>query len=260
MAGCEALETRDPSALGLPRFACYKAGVGRARKASEKMRGEMVWRRLGAGATLLTMAVALGACGSTGDIFKSSALDVFHTSSKATTGSTPTDPGIDTDVDCPEVQIRTGAATLMIGSKPGEGEPAALDLRYQGSIVRTARECHVNAGVMTMKIGIEGRIVTGPAGGPGDVNVPMRIAVVQEGVNPKTIVSKFAQIPVTVTGAVDRVTFTHIDPDLSFPLPQPLGLIDAYVVYIGFDASGAQPERKRPAARAKPVARKKPAG
>ena len=75
----------------------------------------------------------------------------------------------------------------MIGNKPGEVEPAALDMRYQGTIIRTARECHVNAGVMTMKVGVEGRIITGPAGGPGTVDVPLRIAVVKEGVNPKTV-------------------------------------------------------------------------
>ena len=90
--------------------------------------------------------------------------------------------------------MRTGAATLMIGSKPGAGEPSALDLRYQGTIVRTARECRVSAGIMTMKVGIEGRVITGPAGGPGTVDVPLRIAVVQEGINPKTIVSKFVHI------------------------------------------------------------------
>ena len=43
------------------------------------------------------------------------------------------DSGVNADTDCPSVQVRTGAATLMIGSKPGEGEPSALDLRYQGS-------------------------------------------------------------------------------------------------------------------------------
>ena len=131
--------------------------------------------------------------------------------------------------------MRTGAATLLIGSKPGDGEPAALDVRYQGSIIRTARECHVNAGVMTMKVGIEGRIITGPAGGPGTVDVPIRLAVVQEGVTPKAIVSKFAKEQVTITGAVDRATFTHVEPDIAFPLPTPLADIDAYVVYIGFD-------------------------
>lgn len=225
------------------------------------MRGEMSFGRVGAGMTLLLLSVAMTGCGSTGDIFKSSALDVFSSSSKAT-AETPGQPAIDTDVDCPVVQVRTGAATLMIGSKPGEGEPSAMDLRYQGSIVRTARECHVNAGVMTMKVGIEGRVVTGPAGGPGDIVVPIRLAVVQEGVNPKTIVSKFAQIPVSIAGAVDRATFTHIDPDISFPLPQPASLIDNYVVYIGFDPSGMRPEKKpavKPRSRARPSASKKPA-
>jgi len=214
--------------------------------------------------TALAAALALGGCSSTSDIFKSSPLDLFSSSSKATTDNADanTDSGVNADTDCPSVQVRTGAATLMIGSKPGEGEPSALDLRYQGSFVRTARECRVSAGVMTIKVGIEGRIVTGPAGGPGEVVVPLRIAVVQEGPDPKTIVSRFAQIPVQVAGEVDRVNFTHIDPDISFPVPRPIGLIDAYVVYVGFDATAAAQQKKKPAAKPKPAARKpaKPAG
>ena len=156
------------------------------------MRGETNGHggRIGAGAALIAAALALGGCGRTGDMFKSSPLDIFSSSSKATTGTgrVPTPampPSIPTSI-ARASQVRTGAATLMIGSKPGEGEPSALDLRYQGSIVRTARECHVNAGVMTMKVGVEGRVVTGPAGGPGDVDVPLRLAVVQEGPKPES--------------------------------------------------------------------------
>ena len=111
---------------------------------------------------------------------------------------------------------------------------------------------------MTMKIGIEGRVLTGPAGGPGTVDVPLRIAVVQEGVDPKPIVSKFGQETVTLASAIDRATFTHIDSDISFPLPKPIGTIDAYVVYVGFDPLGAQQEKKKPAARSrKPHAKPK---
>ena len=209
-------------------------------------------------AALLGFGLALGGCGTSSNLFSRSSLDVFRTSSKATTGTGDNASAVDTDVECPGVDVRTGAATLMIGSKPGEaGEPAALDLRYQGTIIRTARECHVNAGVMTMKVGIEGRIITGPAGGPGAVDVPLRIAVVQEGPNPKTIVSKFARVPVTVTSAVDRVTFTHVDPDIAFPMPQPLADIDAYVVYVGFDAVSAPPEKKKPAVKPKRGAKPK---
>src|SRR5262249_99011 len=150
------------------------------------------------------------------------------------------------DIECPDVNVRTGAATLMISSKPGEGEASALDLRYQATIIRTARECRGNSGIMTMKGGIEGRVISGPYGGAGPGGGAIRLAVVQEGVDPKTILSKFASVQVDVASAVDRVPFTHIDPDITFPLPKPIADIDAYVVYVGFDPAAAQ-EKKKPA-------------
>lgn len=195
-------------------------------------------------------ALLLAGCGSS-NLFSSSALDLFNTSSKATTADASTGSETATDVECPDVQLRSGAATFMVGSKPGEGEPSALDLRYQGTIVRTARECHVNSGMMTMKVGIEGRVITGPAGGPGTVDIPLRIAVVQEGINPKTITSRFARIQVAIASAVDRVPFVHVDPDISFPMPQRAADIDSYVVYVGFDPAGAQQEKKKPAPKSK---------
>lgn len=220
----------------------------------DKMAGEQIAQavRVTIGATaLLGFSLVLAGCGSS-NLFSTSALDLFSTSSKATTGDTESGTGPATDVECPSVNVRTGAATMMIGSKPGEGEPSAVDLRYQATIIRTARECHVNAGTMTMKVGIEGRVITGPAGGPGTIDVPLRIAVVHEGVNPKPITSRFARVQVTVASAVDRVTFTHIDPEISFPMPQPIADIDAYVVYVGFDPMGAQQEKKKPASKPKP--------
>jgi hypothetical protein len=207
---------------------------------------------------LTVLAFALTGCGSTSDLLKSSPLDMFSSSSKATRDPAPAGaatPISADDIDCPEVQVRTGAATLMIGSKPGEAAPNALDVRYQGSIIRTARECRINAGMMTIKVGIEGRVITGPAGGPGTVDVPLRVAVVQEGVNPKTVATAFGKEVLTVNNSIDRVTFTHIEPDITFPLPQPLGLIDRYVIYVGFDPLGDKPVKKPPVKR-KPVAKK----
>ena len=100
--------------------------------------------------------------------------------------------------------MRTGAATLMIGSKTGEAEPTALDLRYQVTIVRTARECQVNSGIMTMKVGIEGRVITGPAGGPGTIDLPLRLAVVQEGV--KATPSRLATCATNTSGRCGEET------------------------------------------------------
>jgi hypothetical protein len=211
----------------------------------------MRWGPFSRAAAIAGASLLLAACGSTSNYFSGSALDLFSTSSKATqvNAAAPQGPELDTDVPCPDVRIRNGAATLIIGLNPKEQEPSPLQVRYQGSIIRTARECHVAAGTMRMKVGIEGRIITGPAGGPGNVDVPLRIAVVQDGVTPKTIVSNFGKETVTIGQAVDRVTFTHIDDSIVFPLPQPLGLIDAYVVYVGFDPLAAQPEKKKPTPR-----------
>ena len=211
---------------------------------------------MGKGTTKIARAGAAGAaalllagCGSTGNYFSGSALDLFSSSSKATAANAaaPAGPEINTDIECPPVKIRTGAATLSIGMDPKIQEPSPLQVKYQGSIVRTARECHVAGGIMTMKVGVEGRIITGPAGGPGTVDVPVRIAVVQEGVPPRAIVSNFGKETVTLTPEADRASFVRVDDTISFPLPRPLGLIDSYVVYVGFDpASLAPPARKKP--------------
>jgi hypothetical protein len=204
------------------------------------------------------LALLLAGCGSS-NLLSGSSLNIFD-SQKATTdtGSGTGQAAADlADIDCPGVTVRSGASTLMIGGKAtGANDTGALELRYQGTIIRTARECHVAAGIMTMKVGVEGRIITGPAGGPGTVDVPLRVAVVQEGVNPKPITSKFARIPLTVASDNERVTFSHVEQDITFPMPVPAGNIDAYVVYVGFDTMAA-PEKKAPAARRKPAAKPK---
>jgi hypothetical protein len=64
---------------------------------------------------------------------------------------------------------------------PGK-QPVGNDLRYQATISKIARECSVTAGQITARIGIQGRVIAGPAGAPPSVQVPVRVAVVQAGV------------------------------------------------------------------------------
>ena len=200
------------------------------------------------------LALLLAGCGSSGLSSSLSSLNIFDSNKATQTAAADGSTAETEDIECPGVTVRTGASTLTIGDNTKGAESGVLSLRYQGTIIRTARECNVSAGVMTMKVGIEGRIITGPAGGPGEVNVPLRVAVVQEGVNPKPVASKFARVPVTVASDNDRVTFTHVESDISFPMPVPAGDIDTYLVYVGFDTL-TQPEKKPPAAKRKPAAK-----
>ncbi len=157
------------------------------------------------------------------------------------------------DIDCPLIDIREGASTLTI--PPPNGENGAMALKYQGTFVRAARECAVVNGQMVMKIGVQGRIIVGPAGGPGQVEVPLRIAVVESPViGSKTIVTKLIEIPVTVGSNDGFTNFTHIEEGLTFPIPSAAAL-ENYLVYIGFDPIGAQALEKQktnPAPKIKP--------
>ncbi|MGA8077836.1 MAG: hypothetical protein WB868_10670 [Xanthobacteraceae bacterium] len=161
------------------------------------------------------------------------------------------------NVDCPLLDIRQGAGTLTIPPPPPDGSNDAMSLKYQGTFVRAARDCKVVAGQLVMKIGVQGRVIVGPAGGPGSIEVPLRLAVVdQSPAASQTILTKLIIIPVTVASDDTGAIFTHIEDDFAFPLPSSAEL-DNYIVYIGFDPIGAaEAERARP--RPRPAARIKP--
>ncbi|MBV6486341.1 MAG: hypothetical protein H3C55_02585 [Pseudorhodoplanes sp.] len=154
--------------------------------------------------------------------------------------------------DCPPVEIRQGASTLSVTA--ASRDPATAELRYQGTIAQTARECRVAGPTLTIKVGVQGRIILGPAGGPGQMDVPLRLALVQEGPSPKTIWTKFYNVPVIIPEGQAHVNFMHIEEDLTVPKPN-ADTLSAYVVYIGFDPLAAarqapkRPPRKPPAPR-----------
>ena len=165
------------------------------------------------------------------------------------------------EVDCPFIDIRQGASTLTIPPPPVDGSNEAMALKYQGIFVRAARDCKVVGNQVVMRIGVEGRIIVGPAGGPGNVEVPLRIAVVDQSTSGmKMVTTKLIRIPVTVGPGDGSKGFTHVEDGLAFPLP-PAKQIDQYLVYIGFDPIGAEQEEKakpKSAPRANPKAKPNP--
>jgi hypothetical protein len=227
-------------------------------------------------ATLVSLALLVSGC-SSGSMFGGPAPAAPNTAAAPAQPSTPSATerltsffsssssgpsavkGTNLDLECPYIDIRQGASTLAIG---GSGDKAAMSLRYQGTFIRAARECAVAGTDMVMKIGVEGRIILGPAGGPGVVDVPLRIAVVREyTVGSKTITTKLIHIPVTVASASENPTFTHVEEGVAFPLPQPVSDLAAYTVYIGFDPIAAEAQAKpaaKPKAKAKPKSKSEP--
>jgi len=151
------------------------------------------------------------------------------------------------EINCPPVGIRAGASTYAVAA-PGK-EAVGNDVRYQATITKTARECIKDGGDITAHIGIQGRVIVGPAGAPASVEVPLRVAVVQGGVTERVITTKAYRTSVEL-GEQDSVPFSLVVDDLAFPEP-PGADIDKYIFYIGFDPQALAPEPKPKAVKRK---------
>lgn len=151
--------------------------------------------------------------------------------------------GDTSNFSCPPVEVRAGAAAWQVTDGAEGG------VRYQATLGQFSRECRYTSPDMTMRVGIQGRVLLGAKGGPGKVNVPIRVAVVHEGPSPQSIWTKFYSVPVEIGQSVLQVDFGLVADDISFPRPN-YDVLDKYVVYVGFDPQGAN---EKPTTRPRPA-------
>jgi hypothetical protein len=165
---------------------------------------------------------------------------LFGSKSQAVGEVAPAAPTPESDLTCPPVNIRPGASTYTVGvaGKDAVGN----DVRFQEVITRTARDCNLNNGQITARIGILGRVIAGPAGSPATIEVPLRVAVVQGGVQEKTIATKVYRTVVTMNEQ-GSTPFSLVAEDIVYPAPTPAAG-DAYIFYVGFDPQALTPEPK----------------
>lgn len=131
---------------------------------------------------------------------------------------------------CPEIRIREGTEVARLYERDREDDPAAVV--WQASVGKTARECLYDAaGNLTLRIGVSGRVVAGPKGGPTTVTLPLRIAVVKH----KEAVLASELYPLSVALPTGRSTVFSDVRELTVPSP---GSERDYIIYVGFDEKG----------------------
>jgi hypothetical protein len=204
-----------------------------------------------AAAACLIAGVVLAGCSSpstsptTDSWFAGRLTNLFSSEDRAQLpGTPPTQAAPFDQANCPGMDIRTGASTLSIAARGGQ--PTASDLRYQLSFHQTARKCVAQDGMLIIRVGVQGRVILGPAGGPGQVEVPLRYALVREGVTPRTLATKFKRFAVTVPPGQTNVLFTDVEENLAAPMPS-LSDLQASVIYVGFDELGDRGDGRAPA-------------
>jgi hypothetical protein len=130
------------------------------------------------------------------------------------------------DIDCPVVEVQDGTSAIRVG-----GESNA-SVRYQFDITETARECQPQGDQFTIKVGVAGHLLIGPAGSPGPYSASLRVVIRRES-DKTAVVSKSYRIEST-TGTGSEGSFQLVTEP--FPLPFPHRQMDQdYTILVGFD-------------------------
>jgi hypothetical protein len=130
---------------------------------------------------------------------------------------------------CPRFQVwsRDGYVTIYEPGKVGDG----LAVMHRGEITKTARECNVEPGRVTVKYGFSGRVLLGQKGRTGRVTLPVNVFVTDA--KRQKVITDTARISVDV--ALDNpIGYFSVVRSLTFKVPEG-SRPGEYEVYVAFD-------------------------
>ncbi|MCJ8151435.1 hypothetical protein MNR02_12715 [Shinella sp. H4-D48] len=132
---------------------------------------------------------------------------------------------------CPQVYLQDGTAVLQRYARGAKDDPQ--NLAYQVTLADTTRQCVINSSQLSITVMVQGRIVVGPAGASGTVNVPIRVSVL-DGTN--TLYTQLVQYPVTVPADGTAGQFIFKQDNIAVP-----GGSGGFTkVYVGFEDGPAK--------------------
>jgi hypothetical protein len=130
---------------------------------------------------------------------------------------------------CPRFQVwpREGYVTIYEQGRVGDG----LAVLHRGEITKTARECHIEPGQVSVKVGFSGRVLLGPKGATGNVSLPVNVFVTDA--KRQRIVTDKARVDVAV--ALEKpIGYFSLVRTLTFKIPEG-SRPGEYEVYVAFD-------------------------
>ncbi|KKC41241.1 hypothetical protein WH87_01140 [Devosia epidermidihirudinis] len=130
---------------------------------------------------------------------------------------------------CPPIKVRAGTEAMFYYGNGQTGNAKAL--QYQGVIDETSRNCVVSNGLITVNMGVVGRVLLGPAGSQSTVNAPIRFAVERDG---QAVFSEKYTIPVAITPPAQSAEFVKVIDNVAIPY---LGG-ETITIWVGFDTKG----------------------
>lgn len=129
--------------------------------------------------------------------------------------------------ECPPIKVRVGGEALF--KYTNNAKPNPRDLNYQAVIDKQSRNCVVSNGKITVKMGVVGRVLLGPAGNTQSTEVPVRFAIERDGV---ALFSEAYRIPVAINAPEQSAEFVKVVENVEIPY---LGG-EQITIWVGFDS------------------------
>nr|WP_210388005.1 MULTISPECIES: hypothetical protein [unclassified Ciceribacter] len=169
------------------------------------------------GLFVVSLVAGLSACNTSNP---TSGLDVAGTQQQP--AAAPVVQGV-----CPSIALRDGTASFRTYAKGGKDDPSKVV--YQASLAETTRACTRNdAGQLSIKVMVQGRLVAGPQGKAGSLSMPIRVAVVDSG---NVLYSELTKFEASLTDPATPAQFVFTK-DVTGISGEVSGLTQ---VFVGFD-------------------------
>lgn len=186
--------------------------------------------QLGRAAAAGALALTLGAC-SMGNMFAPGPSNTAQLQNASASQaeiaqvSNSVLPAIATE--CPPIKVRVGGEALFKYADNSRPDPRQLN--YQAVIDKQSRNCVVSNGKITVKMGVTGRLLLGPAGSVQTAELPIRFAIERDGV---AIYSEAYRIPVSIPPSAQSTDFVKVVENVEIPY---LGG-EQITIWVGFDS------------------------
>jgi len=152
-------------------------------------------------------------------------------------------PPTEAEVTCPTVDVREGGAAYRVYA----GAQTNESLRYQYALGDVVRDCRVMNGQILIKVGVEGKVLLGPAGQASNFSVPVYVGVRAEN-GEKIVTSKLYNASVSIPSGQSQGAFTVVTDELAVPYLRE-GANEDYLIFVGFENPGRGAPRPRTARR-----------
>ena len=145
------------------------------------------------------------------------------------------------EVECPEVMITEGQSAFRTYAG---ADKSSAGVKHQYSFGEMSRECIATKERIDIRVGVAGYVLSGPMGGPGAFQVPVRVSIRRDS-DGQIVQSRTYRIAAAITAEQPQAPFSVVTEPLTVPFTRTDANMD-YSIFVGFDSTPEKPQKPAP--------------